>query len=72
MSYNIAEYGWRFNGLRDGETIADLCKAVFVRSNNEAFKQTNSHTHTHTRASTHTYRHTNECNGPECNALHFA
>ena len=55
MSYNIAEHGWRFNGLRDGETIADLCKAVFVRSNNEAFKRTNAHTHT--QAHTHTDTH---------------
>ena len=44
MSYNVAEYdiGWRFNGLRDGETMADLPQTVFARSNNEAFKQTNT------------------------------
>ena len=45
MSYNIAEYdsGWRFNVLRDGETMADLSKTIFVRSDNEAFKRTSTH-----------------------------
>ena len=58
MSYNIAEYGWRFNSLRDGETIADLCNAVSVRPNNEAFKRTNTRTHTHKHTHTHTNTHT--------------
>ena len=58
MSYNISEYGWRCNGVPDGETIADLCKAVFVPSNKEAFKRKNTHTRTHTHACTHAHTHT--------------
>ena len=32
MSYNVAEYviEWRFNGLRDGEKIADLSQTALV------------------------------------------
>ena len=49
MRYNIAEYviGWRFIGQHGGETMADLSQTVFVRSNDEAFKRTNTHIHTH-------------------------
>ena len=70
MSYNIAKYvlGWCFNVLHDGETMADLSETVFVQSNSEALKRTNTYTnshiythmliHTHTHTDTHTYTHT--------------
>ena len=40
MSFNIAEYviGWRFNGQRDAETMADLTQTVFVRVKIDACK----------------------------------
>ena len=70
-----AEYvtEWRFNGLHDSETMVYLSQTVFVRFNNEAFKQKNTcshtpqarmhthkhtHTHAHTHAHTHTHTHT--------------
>ena len=72
MSCHIAD--WSFNGLQDGEAIADISQAVFVRSNNEAFKRMNTHTHTHTHTYTHTHTqaHTYGYTLRECNALHFA
>ena len=63
MSYNIAKYviGWRFNGLHDGETMVNLSQTIFLRSNNEVLKGTNTHTHSQhvlTHAHTHTHTHT--------------
>ena len=68
MSYNIAEYviGWRFNGLHDDKTMANLSQTTFVRSNNEAFKWTNTHTFTHT----HTHTDTNPMNAIGEYAMH--
>ena len=53
-SYNVGEYvsGWRFNGLHDGEKMADLSQIVIVRSTNEVFTRANTHTHTHKRTQT--------------------
>ena len=64
MSYNIAKYviTWRFNGLRDCETMADLSKTVFVQSTNDAFKRTNTHIYIH--AQMHTHIHTNTLTNP--------
>ena len=48
MSYNIAEYiiGWHFNG----DKLIDLSPTIFMRSTNESFKRTNTHTDTPTNA----------------------
>ena len=43
-----------FNGLHDGDAMADSSQPVFVRSSNEEYKRTNTHTHTHTPQA-HTY-----------------
>ena len=69
MSYNIAKYvtAWYFNGLHDGETMADISQTVFMWSNNEAFKWTKTHTHTHTYK--HTHGHT-PVNAIGENAMH--
>ena len=60
MSY-IAEYviGWRFNGLHNGKTMADLSQTVCVRSNNEAFKWTNTNTTQNIHKHIHTHTPTN-------------
>ena len=50
MRCNVAEYvnGWRFNGLYDGEKWLIYLKPFFMRSTNEASKQTNTRTHART------------------------